>query len=309
MVKQTILITGWSGFVGQHLVQRLKPHHNLLFLKSDLRDHQAVRQEVQAADADLVLHLAARTEVEQSFYEQVTFSEINYVGTVNLLESMASCTKIPRLIFASTMEVFGWQPISDDIQRGQIPLILPVFDPDTTTANPNAPYAVAKLACENYIHYLHRTSGLEYVIIRQTNSYGRKDNSFFVTEQIITQMLTNPAQCNLGYREPFRNFLYVDDLIDAWQVIIEQFDAVKNQCYTLGPNNAIRIKDYADMIADLIGWQGDIIWDTRPARPGEIWVLNSSEDKLYNRTGWRPRIDLAQGLQLTIDAWKNEMHL
>ena len=304
-----LLITGSSGFIGQHMLPRLQDKFEIYCLKSDLRDHKAVNKEVQSFGPDLVVHLAARTEVEHSFYEQVEFSEINYVGTVNLIESMLQCKKIPKLIFASTMEVYGWQPVSELIRDGNIPDIIPAFDPDTTIPNPNAPYAVAKFACEKYIEYAHRSCGLQYIIVRQTNAYGRFDNNFFVTEQIITQMLDNPDQCNLGYQEPYRNFIFITDLLDAWEIMIEQFDQISNNIFTLGPNNAISINAYANLIAKKLNWNGNISWNTKPKRPGEIWVLNSSEEKLAKFTRWKPKVSLDEGLDYTIEIWKKIKNL
>jgi nucleoside-diphosphate-sugar epimerase len=304
-----LLITGSSGFIGQHMLSRLKDKFEIYCLKSDLRDHKTVNKEVQSFNPDLVIHLAARTEVEQSFYEQVEFSEINYVGTVNLIESMLQCKKIPKLIFASTMEVYGWQPVSDLVKNGNIPDSIPTFDPDTTIPNPNAPYAVAKFGCEKYIEYAHRSCGLQYVIVRQTNAYGRHDNNFFVTEQIITQMLDNSDQCNLGYQEPYRNFIFITDLLDAWEIMIDQFDQISNNIFTVGPNNAISIDAYAKLIAKKLNWNGTISWNTKPKRPGEIWVLNSSEEKLTQFTGWKPKVSLDEGLDKTIEIWKKIKHL
>jgi nucleoside-diphosphate-sugar epimerase len=301
-----LLITGSGGFIGQHMLPRLQDKFEIHCLKSDLKDHQAVNKEIQAFGPDLVIHLAARTEVEQSFYEQVEFSEINYVGTVNLIESMLRCKKIPKLIFASTMEVYGWQPVSDLVRDGNPPESIPTFDPDTTIPNPNAPYAVAKFACEKYIEYAHRSCGLQYVIVRQTNAYGRKDNNFFVTEQIITQMLTNPSQCNLGYQEPYRNFIFITDLLDAWELMVDQFDQIANNIFTLGPDNAISIDAYAKLIAKKLNWNGTISWNTKPKRPGEIWVLNSSEEKLTRFTGWKPKVSLDEGIDRTIEIWKKQ---
>ena len=80
-----IFITGWQGFIGSHLRERLS-EHTLILLQNDLREHEAVQHELLDADPDIIVHLAARTEVEQSFYEQVTFSDVNYTGTVNLIE-------------------------------------------------------------------------------------------------------------------------------------------------------------------------------------------------------------------------------
>jgi UDP-glucose 4-epimerase len=304
-----ILITGSSGFIGQHMLLRLQNKFEIYCLKSNLKDYKAVNTEVQSFNPDLVVHLAARTEVEQSFYQQVEFSEINYVGTVNLIESILQCKKIPKLIFASTMEVYGWQPVSDLVRNGKTPEIIPAFDPDTTIPNPNAPYAVAKFGCEKYIEYAHRSYGLQYIIVRQTNSYGRQDNDFFVTEQIITQMLDNPDKCNLGYQEPYRNFIFITDLLDAWETMIDQFDLIANNIFTLGPNNAISINEYAKLIANKLNWHGRINWDTKPKRPGEIWVLNSSAEKLTRLTGWKPTVSLSDGLDKTIEIWKKLKNL
>jgi nucleoside-diphosphate-sugar epimerase len=179
-------------------------------MKSDLLDFNSVENEIANFAPDLVVHLAARTEVEKSFYEQISFSEVNYVGTVNLIESASKLTKKPVFLFASTMEVYGWQPVSDLIQQGNPPDAIPAFN-EKTIPHPNAPYAVAKFGCEKYLEYAQRAHGLDYIIIRQTNSYGRKDNDFFVTEQIISQMITNDQECNLGYGSPYRNFIYIDD--------------------------------------------------------------------------------------------------
>jgi nucleoside-diphosphate-sugar epimerase len=84
----------------------------------------------------------------------------------------------------------------------------------------------AKYGCEKYLEYASRAYGLEFASFRQTNSYGRKDNNYFVTEQIISQMLKGDV-CNLGYAEPYRNFIYIDDLLDAWMAVIENRAACK----------------------------------------------------------------------------------
>lgn len=301
-----VLITGHSGFIGQHIVARLTEKHDLFLLKSDLRDHAAVRDEVHSADPEVIVHLAARTEVEKSFYEQTVFSEINYVGTVNLIEAASQLSNLKNFVFASTMEVYGWQPISDLIRDGNETEI-EVFD-ETTIPNPNAPYSVAKFACEKYLEYASRSYNFPYTIIRQTNAYGRKDNDFFVTEQIITQMLKNPNEINLGYGVPYRNFLYIDDLIDAWEVVIDNPDKCVGQLVCLGPNNAIRISDYVDMIAKKLNWEGKVNWNTKPARPGEIYLLNSSNAKLTNMTGWEPKVSLSDGLDRTIQFWKAHLN-
>lgn len=297
-----IFITGWQGFIGSHLRERLKDH-TLVLLQNDLRNHKEVAHELLDADPDIIVHLAARTEVEQSFYEQITFSEINYVGTVNLIEAAKRLKNLKNFIFASTMEVYGWQPISDFIKEGKEEGII-AFD-EETPPNPNAPYAVAKYGCEKYLEYAYRSYGLPFTAIRQTNAYGRKDNDFFVTEQIITQMLKSPDEINLGYGEPYRNFIFIDDLLDAWVEIINNPDKVAGEIFCLGPDNALKIKDYVTLIAKKLNWTGKINWGTKPERPGEIYLLNSTNQKITSRLGWAPKITIDEGLDRTIEIWRN----
>ena len=268
-----LLLTGSSGFIGQHLSPSLNKNFDLHHLKSDLLDHKKVQDEVASISPDIIVHLAARTEVEKSFYEQTSFSEVNYVGTVNLIEAASRVKNLKNFVFASTMEVYGWQPISDEIKMYNKPSTHVAFD-ENTQPNPNAPYAVAKYGCEKYLEYAHRCLGLPFTALRQTNCYGRKDNDFFVTEQIITQMLENPNEINLGYSEPYRNFIFIDDMMSVWQTVIQNHDKCNDgKIFTIGPDNPIKIKDYADMIANKIGWNGKINWNTKPARPAMVWAV------------------------------------
>ena len=300
-----ILMTGSSGFIGQHLTARLKDH-NVHHMVSDLRDHKAVTDEVIAVKPDIIVHLAARTEVEQSFYEQITFSEINYVGTVNLIEAAAKVKNLKNFVFASTMEVYGWQPISDEVEKHTIPDNFVAFD-ENTQPNPNAPYAVAKYGCEKYLEYAHRCLDLPFTAFRQTNCYGRKDNDYFVTEQIISQMLVSD-ECNLGYAEPYRNFIHVTDMLDAWQTVIENPDKCNDgMIFTIGPDNPIKIKDYAKLIAKKIGFTGKINWNTKLFRAGEIYWLNSNNTLITERLGWEPKVSLDEGLDKTIDYWRSKL--
>ena len=116
-----ILLTGSSGFLGTALTQRLEGPYNLHHLTNDLKDHKKVEQEVLAVNPDLIIHLAARTEVQESFVEQVEFSQINYVGTVNLIESAMKLPHLKNFLFSSTMETYGWQPISDEVRDNSVP--------------------------------------------------------------------------------------------------------------------------------------------------------------------------------------------
>ena len=303
-----IFLTGANGFIGSHLIPLLeKNNHTVYSLKSDLLDFDSVSHEVLSENPDLIIHLAARTEVEKSFYEQITFSQINYVGSVNLIEAANKLKNLKNFIFASTMEVYGWQPISDEIKNNILKNSV-AFD-ENTIANPNAPYAVAKYAVEKYLQYMHRSFNFPFTAIRQTNSYGRKDNNFFVTEQIISQMLQNDKEIFLGYAEPYRNFIYIDDLLGAWISCVENSNLVNDaKIFTIGPDQPIKIKDYANMIAKIIGWDGQIHWNSKLERPGEIYWLNSNHNLITKLTGWKPIVSIEDGLYKTINHWKEKLN-
>jgi nucleoside-diphosphate-sugar epimerase len=300
-----IFITGASGFIGTHIIPLLS-QHEVVTLKSDLLDFDAVKQEVQTANPDIVVHLAARTEVEKSFYEQISFSQVNYIGSVNLIEAAKTCSNLKNFVFASTMEVYGWQPISDQVKNHKI-LDRVAFD-ENTEPHPNAPYAVAKLAVEKYLEYMHRSQTFPFTAVRQTNAYGRQDNDFFVTEQIISQMLKNPDVINLGYADPYRNFIFVNDLLDAWLAIIHNPHLCSDgKIFTIGPDHPVKIQDHANYIAQQLGWHGRIDWDTKPKRHGEIYWLNSNNNLITNTLGWAPKWTYEQGIAKTIDIWQKKL--
>jgi nucleoside-diphosphate-sugar epimerase len=298
-----VLITGLSGFIGNYLQKRLENKYTIFDLNCDLLDKSAMEKRLIEVDPDFIIHLAARTEVEKSFYEQTSFSEVNYVGTVNLIETARHLKNLKLFVFSSTMETYGWQPESDLI-RDNKPYTLPVFN-EETPQNPNAPYAVAKGGCEYYLRYAERAYNFPFTAFRQTNTYGRKDNDFFVVEQIISQMLNNPNEINLGYGEPYRNFLWIDDLIDLYETVLEQPEKAQGNIFCTGPENAIKIKDLVDKIARIMNWNGKINWNTKPYRHGEIYVLNSSNAKATKLLGWQPKVDLDTGLKKTVEIWKS----
>ncbi len=295
-----ILLTGSTSFIGGYLTKRLQDKHELISLKSRLEDFEAVQVEVQTIKPEIIIHLAAKTEVEKSFYDPINFSVINYCGTVNLIEASKDLG-LKLFLFASTMETYGEVYTKDQVLNH--PEELKPFT-EHTKQHPNAPYSVAKKGCELYLQYAKRAYDFPFVALRQTNSYGRHDNDFFVVEQIITQMLKNPKEINLGYGEPWRNFLYIDDLLDFYELVIDNYQKVRGQFFVLGPDNALQIKDLVKLIAKKLKWKGQVNWDKKPVRVGEIYYLNSIPTKAKNMLGWEPKVSLSEGLDRTIALWK-----
>tara|TARA_Y100000593_G_C4295464_1_gene330451 strand:- start:273 stop:1208 length:936 start_codon:yes stop_codon:yes gene_type:complete len=308
-----IFITGITGFIGKYLAKKLEsqgnyeihglveknPHRDLGFKYTpwvgSLTDFEKIGEHLKNVNPHFIVHLAARTEVEKSFYDPIHFQTVNYDGTVNLIEKSKDLTNLELFVFSSTMETYGAVPKSE----------WKPFD-ENTKQYPNAPYAVAKIGCEYYLRYAERAYNFPWTAFRQTNSYGRWDNDFFVVEQIITQMLDNPKEISLGYREPYRNFLFIDDLIDLYVTTLRNVDLAKGEVFCTGPDNALQIEELANFIAKKLDWKGKINWGTKPPRAGEIYYLNSTAAKAKRILNWSPKTTLDEGIDKTIEMWKKK---
>jgi GDP-4-dehydro-6-deoxy-D-mannose reductase len=307
-----ILITGISGFIGQHLADQLIadghdihgiyehpesraknpaiPDSNQHVLT--LTDHQAVEDTVQHVQPEIVLHMASRSEVALSFRNYIEVSNVNYVAAINLAEACRRfANDFTAFIFASTMETYG----------NAYPLTrIRAFTEDTPQF-PMAPYAVAKLAVERYLAYMGYGYQFPHIILRQTNTYGRRDNSFFIVERIISQMLAG-KECNLGVSWPVRNFLFITDLVEFYRVLIDRLPI--GETFVTGPANAVTIGELAGIIAAKLDWDGSLNWGTVPIRAAEVPYLNSDPAKARHHLGWEPQVNLSEGLDRCIEFWR-----
>jgi len=310
-MKKRCLVTGVNGFLGQALANRLLTEgyevYGLYQIKdnpkndkvipffADLTDFKEIEYMIIKLQPQIVIHLAAKTEVAYSFDNYLEVSKVNYLGTVNLAEANRKLNhSLELFIFASTMETYGQHNRKS----------YGAFTEDTKQF-PRAPYAVAKVACEYYLKYMYSAYKFPFVALRQTNTYGRYDNDFFIMERIITQMLKSDV-CKLGVPEPWRNFLYVDDLIDLYVTLLkhEPRKDILGEFFVTGPDNALSICSLAEKIKEKLDWHGKIVWGTRPILPGEVYYLNSNPAKAKKILGWEPKIDLKEGIERAIKIWK-----
>lgn len=313
MDKQTfrVLVTGTTGFIGSHLAPRfveldhdvygleryvtgryvLGKHREVKTVFGDLKEYFDVKQIIRQIQPDIIIHLAAVSAVAYSYEHPQEIIENNFMGTINLAE--ASLREVPHLkqfLFASTSETYG---------NGPSPKT------ETTPQKPNSPYAVSKLAAERYLLYMREAYNFPVTILRNFNTYGRKNNTHFVVERIIVQMLRNQTVC-LGDPTPVRDFLYVEDHVDAYLACLNKPESV-GEVFNFCTGRGTSIKELVCIISQLTNFNKEIRWETIPQRPLDIKVLVGDYSKARRVLDWEPKFKLKKGLKATIDFWRQRL--
>lgn len=304
-----ILLTGASGFIGSHVLPRLVKHETYSLERytttryahgfprtvktvfADLRDAHTVRGVVRQVRPDIVIHLASISPVTYSYDHPQEVIEASLTATVNLAETcLREVPHFKQFLFASTSETYG---------NGPVPKT------EDTPQSPNSPYAVGKLAAEKYLLYMQDAYDFPVTVLRPFNTYGRKRDKHFVVEKIVVQMLTG-GEVLLGDPEPIRDLLYVDDHVDAYLTCLENERAI-GQVFNICTGRGVRIRDLVVLVANIAGFEGEIVWSTVPSRPLDIEVLVGSCAKAQRELDWSPRVALEEGLVRTVAYWRTQI--
>jgi nucleoside-diphosphate-sugar epimerase len=318
-----VLVTGVTGFIGSQLAEKLlhegyavaglvrpcasrdlRPIRHLLeditLLTCDLASYASVANTVRSADPQIIFHLGALSPVRYSFEHPFQYQETNLMGTINLVHSLLEMpdAKNRKLIAASTAEVYGIQ------EREPFKETLPL--------NPTSPYAVSKAAMDMYLRMASSAYSLNCTILRPTNSYGRKFETGFIVEYLVTTMLKG-ARAYVGAPDSIRDYMHVDDHVSAYMLAAEKQTA-SGEVYNAGSGRGIPNKDLALLIAKIIGHdKGKITFGSYPPdypmrpTPGEQPYIVLDPTKITNELGWRTTIDLERGIKDTVAYWKNQL--
>jgi UDP-glucose 4-epimerase len=311
VTSERYLVTGGAGFIGSHIVEALleqgatvrvldnfstgRPENLAPFIdhielfEADLRESEAVRRAVDGVT--YVLHQAALPSVPRSVQDPLTTHACNITGTLNLLLACRD-VGVRRVVYASSSSVYG--------DSAELP------KRETMVPEPKSPYAVSKLAGEQYCQAFQQVYELETVCLRYFNVFGpRQDpNSPYaaVISKFITRMLRGEPPIIQGDGLQSRDFTYVTNNVRA-NILAAMVPNVAGQVFNIACGQRYTLLDLVDSLNSIL--QTDIEPRHSDPRPGD--VRHSEADIRVAQTflNYEAKIDFREGLEGTV-AWYRE---
>lgn len=312
MSGQRILITGDTGFVGKALVSRIRALNNVGSGKTieavslidpasgqlaDLTDAEATDRAVAAAKPDAIIHLAAIAAPREAHKSPVIAWNVNLTGTFNLAEAVRRHAGSARLVCASTSEVYG---LSFNKVAGPIGEDVPL--------QPTTVYGATKAAADIMLAQMAR-DGLNIVRLRPFNHTGVGQQPGYVVPDFARQIAlieagTQPAKMRVGNLEAQRDFLSIEDVLDAYLTTAIGEDSKAGGVYNISRGSPIAIRDILDML--LGQTEVDIAVEIDPALsgPSTIPVASGSFERALEDFGWQPKIPFEQTLKDVLNHWR-----
>ena len=254
-------------------------------LAGDVRDPHYCKHITK--DIDIIFHLAALIAIPYSYVAPDSYVDTNVKGTLNICQAALE-NSVKRVIHTSTSEVYGtaqYVPIDE-----KHPL------------QPQSPYSASKIAADAMAMSFYNAFNLPVTIARPFNTYGPRQSARAVIPTIITQIASGAKEIKLGDTTPTRDFSYVEETCRGFMAIAEQ-DASIGETINIGSNFEISVGDTLQMIKEIMDSDVKFITDDQRIRPGksEVFRLWCDNSKIFNMTGFKPQVNLREGLQRTVD--------
>lgn len=298
----TILVTGGLGFLGSHVVDRLRAEGEDPFVvprrEHDLVDPSASRRLFEATRPDVVFHLAAEVGgIGANRAAPGRFWYANLAMGMNVLEE---CRRlgVRKLVLVGTVCAYPKETR------------VPFRETELWSGYPdesNAPYGVAKRALLTGARAYREQYGLDAIYLIPANLYGPRDNFDPETSHVIPAIIRKtvdaresgaPRVLLWGDGSPTRDFLYVEDCAEALVRAASDYDGAEP--VNLGTGKEISIRDLASLIAEVTGFEGEFVWD--PQQPGGQPRRSVDVDCAAEHFDFRARTPLKEGLERTV-AW------
>ena len=310
-----ILVTGCCGFIGSHLVVhlvnrgytvyciddlsrasresiRIVKEYGITYNVIDVTDSDAIAEFVKRFRPDVLVHLAALIDVEESIRKPSLYTYVNVYGTSVVVEKALEYS-VKRIVYISSAAVYGE------------PRRLPVSEEHPT--EPANPYGATKLAGEHLVKVMCRLARKHYVVLRLFNVYGPRQNPSYagVVVKTLERIVAGKPPIIYGDGMQTRDMVYVGDVVESIEKAIET--QYVNEVYNIGSGKPVRIRDLVNLILELTG-KKELKPVHVPPRPGDIRHSYADISKAKKMLGFKPKTSLRGGLAKTIE-WYMSLRL
>ena len=300
-MKKRLLVTGLNGFVGRAIQRYIKANSESLDLnlvepqkKYDVRNENDLREMIEATSPDYIIHLAAQSFVPDSFSNPHDTFDINFYGTLNLLEAAKNTGFPGRLLFIGSGDTYGLVGEED----------LPIYE--KYPLRPRNPYAVSKVAAEALCYQWSQTDNFDVIMARPFNHIGPGQDERFVIADFAKQLVSikygkQPAEITVGNIDVTRDFTDVRDVVRAYLMLLDK--GRNGQVYNVCSGKEYSIRYLLTQLLSIVGVDANIVQDSARFRTSEQKRLYGNYDLLKQHTGWFPEVDTMQSLSDIVTYW------
>jgi UDP-glucose 4-epimerase len=301
------MVTGGAGFVGSNLADRLVEEGHEVVVLDDLSsgkrdqvpasanfyrmelDNRWLDRVVEREKPEAVIHLAAQISVRRSVEDPVFDARVNILGSIGLMEACRA-HGVGRFIFTSTGgAIYG------DVDQ------LPT--PETYPAAPISPYGTSKLCVEHYLHCFREIHDFSSAALRLSNVYGPRQDPHGeagVVAIFSRALLEGRTPTINGDGLQTRDYVYVGDVVEAF---MRALGSQVQGSFNVGTGTETTVNQLYQEVARAVG--AGAAAEHGPARPGEQRRSSVDHARIRTELGWEPKIQLAEGIGLTVDYFRS----
>lgn len=296
------IITGGSGFIGSHLVEKLMNDNqitvidnfdpfypreiklnniksfnsNVKLIEMDIRNQEDLSK---IEYHDVIIHLAAKAGVRPSIINPIEYQEVNIRGTLNLLE-FAKNKKITQFIFASSSSVYGTD--------NNIP-----WNEDNTNLKPISPYAITKLSGEFFGHVYSSLFKIRFISLRFFTVFGPRQRPDLAISLFSKKIINNEIIELFGNGSTKRDYTYIDDIVQGIISAINYKDSLY-EVFNLGNNQTVSLSEMVSTLEEI--FEKKAIIKTLPEQDGDVPITYADITKACKLLNYSPKTTFRQGI-------------
>ena len=279
-----VLVTGSKGFVGKRLIKKLLKY-DIEIIEFNICEGRDILDSYSFSDlesVDIAIHLAAKIYIPDAFDKPDEMYRTNMVGTLNVLE-YCRLKSIKKIIYMSSY-VYG------------LPEYLPIDEKHAT--NIQNPYGRSKLIGEMLCKGYFNDYGIGIVILRPFNIYGPGQSERFLIPSIVREALNDAPTITVRDLYPKRDFVYVDDVVDAIADAVIRTENQKPEIFNIGYGRSYSVEDIVNKIQHIAGTHKRVVC-TNQTRKSEIPDCIADISKIKRHYDWKPLVGIDEGLKRT----------